>query len=81
MSKFHHRARRVRHRIPHVTNESRAKNYASQKHEKGTNLWQIAYETKLKSLVIDEKLKILDDARESVSLNREIDIKSFNFTG
>jgi len=79
MSKFGHRARRITHRIPHPTNSSKAKNFASQHHEKDTLLWQKAYELRLVELNVDDRLKVLDDARISVELNKNLELKNFRF--
>jgi len=79
MSKFGHRARRVNHRVSHPTNSSRAKNFASQHHEKDTLLWQKAYESRLVELDVEDRLKILDDARTSVELNKDLELKNFHF--
>jgi len=79
MKKFGHRARRIRHRVSHPTNESRAKNFASQRHEKDTLLWQKAYESRLVELATEDRLKVIQDAKTSVELNQEIDLKNFSF--
>jgi len=79
MSKFGHRARRINHRIPHPTNASRAKNFASQHHEKDTLLWQKAYESRLVELDVEDRLKVIDDARTSVELNKDLELKNFHF--
>ena len=79
MSKFGHRARRITHRVSHPTNSSRAKNFASQHHEKDTLLWQKAYESRLVELDVEDRLKVLDDARTSVELNKDLELKNFHF--
>ena len=59
------RGRRKKH-TPH----SRATNAASQKAEKGTEMWKSLYEAKILEYEIDEKLSVLTDVAESIKLNK-----------
>lgn len=80
MARFHHRARRVRHNIVHHTNESKAKMVASRSYEKDTPEWEAAYEAKLREFNINDQLALVKDAQFSNSLNKNINLKDFNFS-
>ena len=62
------RLRRQRHKkhTPH----SRAANSASQKAEKGTDLWKSLYEAKILEYEIDQKISVLTDVVDSIKLNK-----------
>ena len=81
MSTFYQRARRVRHHVPHHTNESKAKMIASRSFSKGTPEWEAAYEAKLRQFNLDDQIAIVTDAKHSISLNKKININDFDFGG
>ena len=80
MARFHHRARRVRHNIFHHTNESKAKMVASRSYEKDTPEWEAAFEAKLREFNINAPLTLVKAAQFSNSLNKNINLKDFNFS-
>ena len=80
MARFHHRDRRVLHKIFHHTNESKAKMVASRSYEKDTPEWEAAYEAKLREFNINDQLALVKDAQFSNSLNKNINLKDFNFS-
>lgn len=79
MSRFYNRAQRVRHRIMHHTNESKAKMVASRFFEKDTPEWDAAYAAKLKEFNLNDQIALVKDAQFSNSLNKKMNLNDFKF--
>ena len=63
------KVRRVRRKGHSI--EVRAANSASQSAERGSELWNSLYEAKMLEYSIDKKIYVMNDAIDSIRLNRK----------